>query len=75
LFVTLLIGERQNLAGQHEQARVGITGRMAALLAATAGGLLASALVAHMAASSVYAFAAVATVAVALVGQRVLRTV
>lgn len=75
MFVTLLIGERQNRAGLHEQARVGITGRMAALSAATAGGLLASALVAHMTASTVYAVAAVATVAVAVLSQRVLRAV
>jgi predicted MFS family arabinose efflux permease len=75
LFVTLLIGERQNRAGLHEQARVGITGRMAALSAATAGGVLASALVAHMAASSVFALAAAATVAVAALSQRALRTV
>jgi predicted MFS family arabinose efflux permease len=75
LFITLLIGERQNRAGAHEQARVGITGRMAALFAATGGALLASALVAHMTASSVYAVAAAGTAAVAVVAQRSLRAV
>jgi predicted MFS family arabinose efflux permease len=75
LFITLLIGERQNRAGLHEQARVGITGRMAALLAATVGGLVASVLVSHMAASSVYVFAAAGTVGVALIAQRSLRAV
>jgi predicted MFS family arabinose efflux permease len=75
LFITLLIGERQNRVGHNEQARVGITGRMAALLASTVGGLLATALVAHMPASSVYGLAAGGTVAVALLSQRSLRAV
>jgi predicted MFS family arabinose efflux permease len=75
LFITLLIGERQNRVGHNEQARVGITGRMAALLASTVGGLLATALVAHMPASSVYVLAAGGTVAVALLSQRSLRAV
>ena len=59
--------------GAHEQARVGITGRMVALLAATLGALLGSALVAHMRPSSVFAVSATATVLVALAGQRLLR--
>src|SRR5439155_9312901 len=65
LFITLLIGQRQTLAGAHEQARVGITGRMAALLAATLGGLLASALLAHLSPSQVFALSAAATSLVA----------
>jgi MFS family permease len=73
LFITMLISERQTVAGPHEQARVGITGRMVALLAATLGALLGSALVAHMRPSSVFAVSASATVLVALAGQRLLR--
>jgi len=75
LFITLLIGQRQTLAGAHEQARVGITGRMAALLAATLGGLLASALVAHLSPSQVFALSAAGTSLVAVSAQRLLRSV
>jgi predicted MFS family arabinose efflux permease len=75
LFITLLIGERQTRAGANEQARVGITGRMAALLAATLGGLLASALVAQLTPSQVFALAAAGTSLVAVVSQRLLRAV
>jgi predicted MFS family arabinose efflux permease len=73
LFITLLIGQRQTLAGAHEQGRVGMTGRMAALLAATLGGLLASALVAHLSPSQVFALSAIATSVVAVSAQRLLR--
>ncbi len=73
LFITLLITERQNRAGANEQARVGITGRMAALLAATTGGVIASLLVAHMTPSQVFALSAAATTVVALAAQRLLR--
>jgi hypothetical protein len=73
LFITLLIGQRQTLAGAHEQGRVGMTGRMAALLAATLGGLLASALVAHLSPTQVFAISAVATSVVAVSAQRLLR--
>ncbi|HEY0387116.1 MAG TPA: MFS transporter [Gaiellales bacterium] len=72
LFVTLLIGERQTVARPHEQARVGITGRMAALLASSLGALAASALVLHMRPSAVFAISAGGTVLVALAGQRLL---
>jgi predicted MFS family arabinose efflux permease len=75
LFITLLIGERQTRAGAHEQARVGITGRMAALLAATLGGVLASALVAHLTPSQVFAISAAGTTLVALSAQRLLRAI
>ncbi len=75
LFITLLIGQRQTLAGAHEQARVGITGRMAALLAATLGGLLASVLVAHLSPSQVFALSAAGTSLVAVFAQRLLRAV
>jgi MFS family permease len=75
LFITLLIGQRQTLAGAHEQARVGITGRMAALLAATLGGLLASVLVAHLSPSQVFALSAAGTSLVAVSAQRLLRAV
>jgi predicted MFS family arabinose efflux permease len=75
LFITLLIGQRQTLAGAHEQARVGITGRMAALLAATLGGLLASALVAHLSPSQVFALSAAGTSLVAVFSQRLLRAI
>jgi MFS family permease len=75
LFITMLISERQTVARPGEQGRVGITGRMAALLAASAGAILASALVAHIEPSAVFAMAAVATGAVALAGQWLLRRV
>jgi predicted MFS family arabinose efflux permease len=73
LFVTLLIGERQVRAAPSEQARVGITGRMSALLAASAGALVASVLVASLRPSQVFAIAAVATAGVAAVSLRALR--
>jgi predicted MFS family arabinose efflux permease len=72
LFITLLIGERQTVARAHEQARVGITGRMAALLASSVGAVVASTLVAHMRPSAVFAVSAAGTVVVALAGQRLL---
>jgi MFS family permease len=75
LFITLLIGQRQTLAGAHEQARVGITGRMAALLAATLGAMLASVLVAHLPPSQVFGLAAAGTLLVAVSAQRLLRAV
>jgi hypothetical protein len=74
-FITMLIGERQTQAGPHQQARVGITGRMAALLAATVGAVAGSALVAQMRPSSVFEVSAAATAAVALAGQWLLRRV
>jgi MFS family permease len=74
-FITMLIGERQTQAAPHQQARVGITGRMAALLAATVGAVIGSALVARMSPSSVFAISAAATAAVALAGQWLLRRV
>ena len=70
LFITLAIGERQTRAAPAEQARIGITGRMAALLASSAGALLASGLVAVLSPSHVFAVAAAATVAVVAVGSR-----
>jgi len=73
LFITMLISERQTLAKPGEQARVGITGRMAALLAASLGAVAASLLVAHMPPTSVFALSAVATTVVAVVAQFALR--
>jgi predicted MFS family arabinose efflux permease len=73
LFVTMLIGERQVRAAPSEQARVGITGRMSALLAASTGAVVASALVAMLSPSQVFAIAAAATAAVAAVSLRALR--
>jgi hypothetical protein len=72
-FITMVIGERQSWADPHQQARVGITGRMAALFAATLGALLGSALVTAMRPSSVFAVSAVAMSTVALAGQWLLR--
>ena len=72
-FVTMLIGERQVRAAPQEQARVGITGRMSALLAASAGAALASFLVGPLNPSQVFEIAAVCTAAVALVGLWALR--
>jgi hypothetical protein len=66
-FITLVIGERQTRAAPAQQARVGITGRMAALLAASIGAVAASALVAVLSAGDVFAVAAAATVGVAAV--------
>jgi MFS family permease len=73
LFITMLIGERQVRAGPGEQSRVGITGRMSALLAASAGALLASLLVGSLRPSQVFAIAAVCTAGVAAVSLRALR--
>jgi predicted MFS family arabinose efflux permease len=75
LFVTLLIGERQTRAGAHEQGRVGITGRMVALLAATCGGLIGSFAAGHVALGTIFLLAAAATVAVSLAGLRSIRIV
>jgi MFS family permease len=73
LFITMLIGERQVRAAPSEQARVGITGRMSALLAASTGAVVASALVATLRPSQVFAIAAISTAAVAAVSLRALR--
>jgi MFS family permease len=72
-FITLLIGERQTRAAPAQQARVGITGRMAALLAASIGAVAASMLVAVLSPAGVFAVAAAATVAVAAVSVPLLR--
>jgi MFS family permease len=72
-FITLVIGERQTRAAPAQQARVGITGRMAALLAASIGAVAASALVAVLSAGDVFAVAAAATVGVAAVSVPLLR--
>jgi hypothetical protein len=72
-FITLVIGERQTRAAPAEQARVGITGRMAALLASSVGAIVASALVAFLSAGDVYAVAAAATVCVAAVSLPLVR--
>jgi MFS family permease len=64
-FITLVIGERQTRANPSQQARVGITGRMAALLASSVGAVAASALVAVITPGDVFAVAAAATVGVA----------
>jgi MFS family permease len=73
LFITMLIGERQVIAGPAAQSRVGITGRMSALLAASAGALVASALVAVISVDAIYTIAAAATVLVALASSHLLR--
>jgi hypothetical protein len=73
LFITMLIGERQVIAGPGAQSRVGITGRMSALLAASLGALVASALVAVISVDAVFAIAAAATVLVAAASSRLLR--
>jgi predicted MFS family arabinose efflux permease len=75
LFVTLLISERQTRARPNEQARVGITGRMVALLAATLGGLLGSLAADHVSLGAIFLTAAVATAAVSLAGLRAIRIV
>ncbi len=72
-FITLVIGERQTRATPSQQARVGITGRMAALLAASTGAVGASALVAVLSPGAVFAVAAAATVGVAAVSVPLLR--
>jgi hypothetical protein len=48
---------------------------MAALLAATLGGVLASALVAHLTPTQVFAISAAGTTLVALAAQRLLRAI
>jgi predicted MFS family arabinose efflux permease len=72
-FITLVIGERQTRANPSQQARVGITGRMAALLAASTGAVAASALVAVLTPGDVFAVAAAATVGVAAVSVPLVR--
>ena len=72
-FITLVIGERQTRAAPAQQARVGITGRMAALLAASIGAVAASALVAVISPGGVFVVAAAATVVVAAVSVPLLR--
>ncbi|HEY7258724.1 MAG TPA: MFS transporter [Gaiellales bacterium] len=72
-FITLVIGERQTRANPSQQARVGITGRMAALLASSVGAVAASALVAVISPGDVFAVAAVATVGVAAVSLPLVR--
>ena len=72
-FITLMIGERQTRAAPAQQARVGITGRMAALLAASIGAVAASALVAVISPGGVFVVAAAATVVVAAVSVPLLR--
>ncbi|MGZ4431363.1 MAG: MFS transporter [Gaiellales bacterium] len=74
LFITLVISERQARAAPHAQGRVGITGRMAALLAASGGAVVASVLVARLEPSQVFAVGAVATASVALAAQWLLRS-
>lgn len=72
-FITLIIGERQTRAAPAEQARVGITGRMAALFASSIGAVVASVLVAVLSAADVFAVAAAGTVCVAAVAVPLLR--
>jgi predicted MFS family arabinose efflux permease len=72
-FITLVIGERQTRANPSQQARVGITGRMAALLASSVGAVAASALVAVISPGDVFAVAAAATVGVAAVSLPLVR--
>jgi MFS family permease len=72
-FITLVIGERQTRANPSQQARVGITGRMAALLASSVGAVAASALVAVLSPGDVFAVAAAGTVGVAAVAVPLLR--
>jgi predicted MFS family arabinose efflux permease len=72
-FITLVIGERQTRAAPAQQARVGITGRMAALLASSIGAVAASALVAVLSPGDVFAVAAAGTVCVAAVSVPLLR--
>jgi MFS family permease len=67
-FITLVIGERQARAAAGEEGRVGITGRMAALLAASVGAAVASALAAVASPQQVFAVGAAATVLVAAAG-------
>jgi MFS family permease len=70
LFITLLISERQTRAAPSEQGRVGITGRMAALTAASCGALLGALLVAVISLPAILLLAALLTIVVAGVGQR-----
>ena len=70
LFITLLISERQTRAAPSEQGRVGITGRMAALTAASIGALIGAVLVAVISLPAILLLAALCTILVAGVGQR-----
>ena len=70
LFITLLISERQTRAAPSEQGRVGITGRMAALTAASVGALIGAVLVALISLPTILLLAALCTIVVAGVGQR-----
>ncbi len=70
LFITLLISERQTRAAPSEQGRVGITGRMAALTAASVGALIGAVLVALISLPAILLLAALCTIIVAGVGQR-----
>ena len=70
LFITLLISERQTRAAPSEQGRVGITGRMAALTAASVGALIGAVLVALISLPAILLLAALSTILVAGVGQR-----
>ncbi len=70
LFITLLISERQTRAAPSEQGRVGITGRMAALTAASVGALIGAVLVALISLPAILLLAALCTILVAGVGQR-----
>ena len=70
LFITLLISERQTRAAPSEQGRVGITGRMAALTAASVGALIGAVLVALISLPAILLLAALCTIVVAGVGQR-----
>ena len=70
LFITLLISERQTRAAPSEQGRVGITGRMAALTAASGGALVGALLVAVHPLPAIFLLAALCTIVVAGVGQR-----
>lgn len=72
-FITIVIGERQTRAAPAQQARVGITGRMAALFASSIGAVVASAMVAFLSAGDVFAVAAAGTVCVAAVSLPLLR--
>jgi MFS family permease len=73
LFITLLISERQTRAAPSEQGRVGITGRMAALTAASVGALIGAVLVALISLPAILLLAALCTIVVAGVGQRAIR--
>jgi predicted MFS family arabinose efflux permease len=71
-FITLVIGERQSRAETGEEGRIGITGRMAALLASSVGATIASVLVTRLSPSAVFAVGAAATAVVAAASMRAL---